>query len=491
MTPRLKIGRNDPCPCGTGKKYKHCCEGRVDWNKIIRDGKDWRKYISIRGRNTLFLNKIAEILNLDSNKKPRSLKGYKSAFTTEVVKKIHESILEVWPPNLDIYSVLRGASVDVSGLYIGDYRTEFIIQGLVRHSIYANKILVIDPFIYPLSVRDEYNPILNPNQHRTQTLKNVNFWLNLMPWIESGIVEVIRTPADFDRKLDWESLVRQRKKFEENEELRKAAEKSVEEMEERFQEKEALRFLILSAPDSYLKRKFREFSLQQPGITEDDFIADIQKLREQDPDFLEPLTTSKENAQLHVYSSGASYDIAKLTANLTGSYLVTDIYSKWKEIEVDREEHSAENREWSPFAKAFQNMKLKYINNLKLDHALILRKEGRMESLRTFLREVWKAACSAKPFSEINAKLLADELNLEIKKAEEEWKQIDRDLLKWFGAEVSAGLLAAGPLIASGYAIFLATAFAAAGSLTLLSTESQRRSFQDKFPAAFFMKIEK
>ena len=23
-----KVGRNDPCPCGSGKKYKHCC-GRL------------------------------------------------------------------------------------------------------------------------------------------------------------------------------------------------------------------------------------------------------------------------------------------------------------------------------------------------------------------------------------------------------------------------------------------------------------------------------
>jgi uncharacterized protein YecA (UPF0149 family) len=22
---KAKIGRNDPCPCGSGKKYKHCC----------------------------------------------------------------------------------------------------------------------------------------------------------------------------------------------------------------------------------------------------------------------------------------------------------------------------------------------------------------------------------------------------------------------------------------------------------------------------------
>jgi len=25
MTGKKKIGRNDPCPCGSGKKYKHCC----------------------------------------------------------------------------------------------------------------------------------------------------------------------------------------------------------------------------------------------------------------------------------------------------------------------------------------------------------------------------------------------------------------------------------------------------------------------------------
>jgi preprotein translocase subunit SecA len=24
-----KIGRNDPCPCGSGKKYKKCCMGKL------------------------------------------------------------------------------------------------------------------------------------------------------------------------------------------------------------------------------------------------------------------------------------------------------------------------------------------------------------------------------------------------------------------------------------------------------------------------------
>jgi len=25
----MKIGRNDPCPCGSGKKYKKCCLGKA------------------------------------------------------------------------------------------------------------------------------------------------------------------------------------------------------------------------------------------------------------------------------------------------------------------------------------------------------------------------------------------------------------------------------------------------------------------------------
>ena len=28
--PSEKLGRNDPCPCGSGKKYKKCCMGLLD-----------------------------------------------------------------------------------------------------------------------------------------------------------------------------------------------------------------------------------------------------------------------------------------------------------------------------------------------------------------------------------------------------------------------------------------------------------------------------
>ncbi len=185
MSRRSKIGRNDPCPCMTGKKSKDCCLGKVDWEAILGQGRDYRPYLSIRGRNLHFAAQISEALQLNALGKTASLKDYKAAFTAEAVRKIYEAVMDVWPPDIDIVETLKGSSGDVSGLYIGDYSSPYITRAIVRHSIYANRILLIDPFVYPASFRDEYNPIINPEQHRAQTLKNVNLWFGLLPWIEA------------------------------------------------------------------------------------------------------------------------------------------------------------------------------------------------------------------------------------------------------------------------------------------------------------------
>lgn len=488
MEEKINIQRNTLCPRGSGKKYKQCCLDKIDWNQIFKNKKDPTPYLSIRGRNIFFINKIFEALQLDSAIEPKLLmKKYKTAFTNNTVKKIHEAIMEVWPLDTNIDNVLSKTRDDVSGLYIGDYDNKYIFNGIVRHSIYSNKILVVDPFVYPHSMKDEYNPILEPDQYREQTLKNVNFWFSLMPWIDAGIVEIIRTPADFDRKLNWESIQRQQNKFKENNELQKASRESTRELSVRHKKDMAFHDFILTAPNEILEKNFQRFGYEKCGLTSKEFIEHIEKMREEDPNFLEPLAPGKKSGQLLIFSTGANYEIAKITSNLTGSYLVTDIYSRWKEIEIDRQNHNAENKEWAPFAKAFQNVQLKYLNNISLQHALILRKEKRLESLRIFLRKVWKSARSEDLFSENNAKFLAEELTDEIKKADHEWKQIDRDLLKWFATDV---ILSTGAFITQGYGEFLAAATGIASLIKLAVTHKERDSFQNKFPAAFFMKID-
>ena len=36
-SPKIKVGRNDPCPCGSGKKFKKCCYGKASSNEDADD----------------------------------------------------------------------------------------------------------------------------------------------------------------------------------------------------------------------------------------------------------------------------------------------------------------------------------------------------------------------------------------------------------------------------------------------------------------------
>jgi hypothetical protein len=129
--------------------------------------------MSIRGRNIAAA--IADALELDPGAEGLSLSTYKKAFTPRAVRKIYEAVVEIWPSDTNIQSLLERTRTDVSGIFIGDYHRSYVSRALVRHSIYANKILLVEPFPHPYILRDEYNPILNPEQYRAQTLKDVKF----------------------------------------------------------------------------------------------------------------------------------------------------------------------------------------------------------------------------------------------------------------------------------------------------------------------------
>ena len=55
-----KLGRNDPCNCGSGKKYKHCCadptknnklaQSRIHFSPISEKSSDAGKIISITNK---------------------------------------------------------------------------------------------------------------------------------------------------------------------------------------------------------------------------------------------------------------------------------------------------------------------------------------------------------------------------------------------------------------------------------------------------------
>jgi hypothetical protein len=63
----MKPGRNDPCPCGSGRKYKHCCLGRDTASVVDLADHTWRRIReAIDGYAAAMLRFIAESYGRDA-----------------------------------------------------------------------------------------------------------------------------------------------------------------------------------------------------------------------------------------------------------------------------------------------------------------------------------------------------------------------------------------------------------------------------------------
>ena len=151
--------------------------------------------------------------------------------------------------------------------------------------------------------------------------------------------------------------------------------------------------------------------------------------------------------EFHIKSSGVGYEEAKIISSVTGSFLITDLPSRVKEIELDHAECNS-NKEWSSFAQAMQRTDLKVLNHVEMNHALKLRSQGRLSSVRTFMKKVWKYACSGTPCGETFVQSLVNEFEKIVVESEVEWQQIERNLLDWVGEDV-------GQMISTGMQLFL------------------------------------
>lgn len=487
MKTRTKVGRNDPCPCGSGAKYKKCCGFiGLPWDGLLQ-GREAAMAVRLgpRERNLAFISRAAAALQLDRLDEAPDWRDIKRACTPEAVRKIHEAVIQLWPNEDDYYRLLADEQGNESGIYIGDYEPEHIMRGVSRHAIYSDSIILFDPFLNPRVIAPGLNPLLHPEKHRSSTLKNLYLWISLFPWIEAGLVKIFPSPTDFDADLALETHRAQEMRYKNNPVLTAAMAESAEMIEDLARSYHT--FSILHTPDEKLAEDYRR---KHPEETADDllaFLKEVQEMRESHPYFIAgSLGIGRGQGEITTVTSGGSYPIAKMVAEITGSHLITDIPTKWREIQIDRRESGVELGRWTSFAKAFQAVELPFLSNVPLDAALALRKEDRLMAMRTFLRKLWKACRSADEFSEANAAELAGELESTVAAADVEWKQIDRDLLNW----VSGGVTASAIAVATGS--FLAAApFVVASATQLVVSHFKRRDFVRSHPASFFMELKR
>lgn len=224
---------------------------------------------------------------------------FKNRFTPKAVQAIHEFIVEVWPDIEDLKQCLSSEENNGSALYVGIYTPQLLFRGVTRHSLYNEQILLVDPFIYPLNVKDEYNPILHPEKHIANTIKSTMIWFTMLPWIEAGLVKFIRTPGDFDTKLLIDCIQKEREKYDSTPEIREESEKYIRESEnaENSIAKEMKDYMMLSIPDDELRVSFKERGIVESDKDIESLITYVNYLRDEHPYFIE--TSSESILRVH------------------------------------------------------------------------------------------------------------------------------------------------------------------------------------------------
>ena len=83
-----KTGRNDPCPCGSGKKFKKCCEskmiaGKFMAHKVEGSGLAAKITQAAGGISSFLKNRVVSNLSASKITKPVQEEGFKPVGLTE------------------------------------------------------------------------------------------------------------------------------------------------------------------------------------------------------------------------------------------------------------------------------------------------------------------------------------------------------------------------------------------------------------------------
>src|SRR5258708_24068780 len=187
-------GRNEQCHCGADKKYKNCClnldEGRSNRVGMVHSS------TSLRDKNLALLAATADIFRLN-----QPWDKVKSGMSDARIREFYQFIAALWPIDTDYRALLPVPDASLRALYLGEYEPELMLQNVFRFSLYADQIILINPFDNPNLIAERFNPVLNPGEWRLQTLRLVYHLRLLAPWVAAGLVRLGPDPRDLDRSL--------------------------------------------------------------------------------------------------------------------------------------------------------------------------------------------------------------------------------------------------------------------------------------------------
>lgn len=315
----------DICGCGSGNSFKACCQSkpealRPSWNER-----------SIRERNIMLQNGIENVLELDGKKDWIQIRR---ELTDEKIKEIYFIYEALWPLETDLLALLPKPDGVARAVYTGSIHPLSITEFALAAPLYFGEMIVAHPFIHSGVIAKKYRPTEHPKSYRQEFLKSVMFFVNVMPLVQLGLVNLIPDPCDFDIHLREQMMGMAR--------ARAPVMRFSPEKEPRLKtqmDADNLRSMMLMPPDA-MRRQIRKLN---PEISEELLEATMraaERKRELDP--LGVLQEgSLEGGQMNMFKLAPNFEMTMYLAQATGASIVTDSPFRWSEIKSATRHHTA------------------------------------------------------------------------------------------------------------------------------------------------------
>jgi hypothetical protein len=307
---------------------------------------------SIKRRNEILFNAIYKIFGFNKGK---SWDDFRKELADEKIKELYGVIGSLWNPDTEITKLLPKPEDEVRAFYHGSLDPRITPYTVEGYSLYVDKIIMYSPFLNPRAMNKEYSPYEHPAQYRNDTIKNVLLMLELEPLIAAGIIEMIPDPCDFDTdfRMRIYKMAEARMKY------RGINKKDMDFAQELM--REDTKKSILDLPPESLAYQFKKAS---PDTSEEEIkkaVEYAQKIKLADPlACLQPMTPGKDGGQMHVFRMSGNHEMALYLAQITGSFLFTDIKHCWKEYQSATLKRPGENNidPWAPLTKVLNGFNL-------------------------------------------------------------------------------------------------------------------------------------
>jgi hypothetical protein len=177
-------------------------------------------------------------------------------------------------------------------------------------------------------MKKEMSPTGNPKSYRQEFLKTILFFLNVMPLVDLGLINLIPDPCDFDFHLREQmmSMARARApRFDPEDDPR--LQKTMEE--------DNRRSIMLMPPDA-MRRQLRKL---KPDLSDEEAEAAMRggvRMRERDPLAVlqeGSLEGGKGGGQMKMFKLLPNFEMTMYLAQATGACIVTDNPFRWSEVQ--------------------------------------------------------------------------------------------------------------------------------------------------------------